>query len=61
MSLEELRDILGGECSAAEPVLCDFTQLDDLQAAVLQFEIVVTFEEVAVICEKTSTTSTGQD
>lgn len=36
--------------SAAEPVLCDFTQLDDLQAAVFQLEVVVSFEEVAVIC-----------
>lgn len=38
--------------STTEPVLCDFTQLDDLQTAVFQFEIVVTFEEIAVICER---------
>lgn len=39
-----------GRSSTAEPVLSDFTQLDDLQAAVFQFEVVVVFEEVAVIC-----------
>lgn len=36
--------------SAAEPVLCDFPQLDNLQAAVFQLEVVVSLEEVAVIC-----------
>ena len=36
--------------STTEPVLCDFAQFDNLQAAVFQFEIVVAFEEVAVIC-----------
>lgn len=35
-----------------EPVLRDFAQLDNLQAAVLQLEIVVAFEEIAVICKK---------
>lgn len=42
---------LSEQCLTTKPVLCDFTQLDNLQAAVLQFEIVATFEEVTVICE----------
>lgn len=53
MSLQELASWeTFWKCSTTEPVLCDFTQLDNLQAAVFQFEIVVTFEEVAVICER---------
>lgn len=53
MSLQELANCeTFCKCSTTEPVLCDFTQLDNLQAAVFQFEIVVTFEEVAVICER---------
>lgn len=53
MSLQKLASCETFEkCSTTEPVLCDFAQLDNLQAAVFQFEIVVTFEEVAVICER---------
>lgn len=51
MSLQELASCeTFWKCSTTEPVLCDFSQLDNLQTAVFQFEIVVTFEEVAVIC-----------
>lgn len=53
MSLQELASCETiWKCSTTEPVLCDFTQLDDLQAAVFQFEIVVAFEEVTVICQR---------
>jgi hypothetical protein len=32
-----------------QPVLCDLAQFDDLQATVIHFEVVGTFEEVGVI------------
>lgn len=37
--------------STTEPIFSDLSQLDDLQAVVFQFEVVVTLKEVAVIWE----------
>lgn len=38
--------------STTKPIFRDLSQFDDLQAVVFQFEVVVTFKEVAVICER---------
>ena len=37
-------------CLTTQPILCNFTQFDNLQVVVIQFKVVGAFEEIAVIC-----------
>lgn len=50
-SAESLANVYASHCClvTTQPVLCNLAQFDDLQATVIHFEVVGTFEEVGVI------------
>lgn len=52
LSYQESAAMHSCKSSTTEPIFSDLSQLDDLQAVVFQFEVVVTLKEVAVIWER---------